>query len=71
MDLLPLTLSLVRRNPYPISIETVLRCQSGVQFMFRITTGSVALSGQPVPSGSNVQALHNIFVLEFANVVGV
>jgi cytochrome P450 len=40
----------------PGAIEEVLRYQSPVQFMFRITTGPVALSGQTVPAGSVVLA---------------
>jgi len=40
----------------PGAIEEVLRYQSPVQFMFRITTGPVTLSGQTVPAGSIVVA---------------
>ena len=40
----------------PAAIEEVLRYTSPVQFMFRITTGPVALSGQTVPAGSVVLA---------------
>jgi cytochrome P450 len=40
----------------PGAIEEVLRYQSPVQFMFRITTAPVELSGQTIPAGNVVLA---------------
>jgi cytochrome P450 len=54
----PPALEQLQADPTLLSgaIEEVLRYESPVQFMFRITTGPVALSGQTVPAGNVVLA---------------
>ena len=55
----PAALAQLQANPalLPGAIEEVLRCQSPVQFMFRITTRPVELGGKTLPAGNIVLAL--------------
>ena len=55
----PRALAQLQADPalLPGAIEEVLRYQSPVQFMFRITTRPVELSGQTVPAGNVILAI--------------